>query len=150
MILYHLDKRKYRDVWPPEGTLHASGRWNKSGQWIIYTSPTIALAKLEILANENNLPLKRVCMTIEVKEDAKIFKVTKEELPDNWIDKPYPLYLVDYTIGFLESKCLLMSVPSAQSHRENNFLINVRHPDFSKKVKLLDVIEEPFDPRLRE
>lgn len=150
MILYHLDKWKYRDVWPPEGTLHAPGRWNKPGQWIIYTSPTIALTKLEILANENSLPIKRVCMTIEVMEAVEIFKITKEELSDNWIDKPYPLFLVDYTFHFLDSKCLLMSVPSAQSFRENNFLINVRHPDFNKKVKLIDVEEEPFDSRLRE
>ena len=42
-----------------------------------------------------------------------------------------------------------MQVPSAQSYREHNFLINVRHPDFRKTVKLLDVAEEPFDRRLK-
>ena len=111
MILYHLDKWKYRNTWPPEGTLHADGRWNKPGQWIIYTSPTISLAKLEILANDNNLPIKRVCMTIELPDSIDVFEVDINTLPDNWMDKPYPPQLSDYTTEFLRSNKLLMEVP---------------------------------------
>ncbi len=148
MILHHLEKEKYRNVWPPEGTLFAEGRWNKSGQWVIYTSPTIALAKLEILANENNLPIERVCMTIEVEDADNTFEFDETDLPDNWMDKPYPVQLVNITTKFLKSGNLLMSIPSAQSYREFNYLINVRHPDFHSKVKLLDVSEEHFDSRL--
>ncbi len=150
MILYHLDKWKYRDVWPPEGTLHADGRWNKPGQWIIYTSSTISLAKLEILANENNLPVKRVCMTIEVHESAEIFEIDTHDLPGNWMIKPYPTQLVNHTSRFLNSGKLLMRVPSAQSFRERNYLLNVRHAEFHKAVQLMDVSEEPFDSRLRK
>jgi RES domain-containing protein len=150
MILYHIDKWKYRDVWPPEGILFADGRWNKPGQWIVYTSSTISLAKLEILANENNLPIKRVCMTIEVSNSTDIFEIDINALPENWMSKPYPVPLVNFTSQFLASGKLLMRVPSAQSHREYNILINVRHPIFYEKVKLLDVSEEPFDPRLRK
>lgn len=42
-----------------------------------------------------------------------------------------------------------MTVPSAQSNREINYVLNVRHPKFYSSVKLLDVSEEPFDPRLK-
>ncbi|MCK5277162.1 MAG: RES family NAD+ phosphorylase [Cyclobacteriaceae bacterium] len=150
MILYHINKWKYRNVWPPEGTLFADGRWNKPGQWIIYTSLTISLAKLEILANENNLPIKRVCMTIEVSDSADVFEIDVDALPENWMSKPYPVQLVNYTSQFLTSGNLLMRVPSAQSYREQNFLINVRHPKFNDSVKLSDVSEEPFDSRLRK
>lgn len=150
MILYHIDKSKYRDVWPPEGTLFADGRWNKPGQWIIYTSSTISLAKLEILANENNLPIKRVCMTIEVPDTKDLFEIATDGMPENWMSKPYPVPLINFTSQFLASGKLLMRVPSAQSYRENNILINVRHPKFYENVKLLDVSEEPFDPRLRK
>ena len=148
MILYHLDKSKYQNIWPPEGTLHAEGRWNKAGQWIIYTSPTISLAKLEILANENHLPIKRVCMTIEVPDDAGIYKIDNEHLPLNWMDKPYPNDLVEHTEKFLASNDMLMQVPSSQSYREYNYLVNVRHADFHSAVRLLDVSPEPFDYRL--
>ena len=149
MILYHLDKWKYKDVWPPEGTLHAEGRWNKARQWVIYTSPNISLAKLEILANENNLPINRVCMKIEVQEGVDIFELTSDKLPFDWMDKPYPSELVKFTSEFLNSNCLLMTVPSAQSYNEYNYLINVRHKDFHEKVKLIGVYEEPFDTRLK-
>ena len=150
MILYHIDKWKYRNVWPPEGALFADGRWNKPGQWIIYLSSVISLAKLEILANENNLPIKRVCMTLEVSDSNHIFEIDVDALPENWMSKPYPVPLVNFTSQFLSSGKLLMRVPSAQSYSENNILINVRHPKFYEKVKLLDVSEELFDSRLRK
>jgi len=148
VILYHLDKWKYRKIWPPEGSIHAEGRWNKAGQWIIYTSPSISLAKLEILANTNNLPLRRVCMTLEVNDKLAIFEVKDSDLPDNWMQKPPPPILNVFMAEFLKSDCILMKVPSAQSYTEANFLINVRHPSFNKLVKLVSVVEEPFDPRL--
>ncbi|TRX60879.1 RES domain-containing protein [Fulvivirga sp. M361] len=149
MTLYHIDKWKYRNIWPPEGTLHASGRWNEVGQWMIYCSPSIALAKLEILANESFLPIKRVCMTIEVKEQKSLYKVSKDQLSDDWLLKPYPKDLTTYSKKFLTSGCLIMQVPSAQSQREYNYLINVRHTDFNNQITLKSVISEPFDPRLK-
>jgi RES domain-containing protein len=139
MILYHLDKWKYKDVWPPEGSMHADGRWNRAGQWILYTSPTISLAKLEILANENNVPLKRVCMTLEVPDTFELFEVLPKDLPIGWMEKPSPVKLLNFTQQFFDSGKLMMQVPSAQSYRESNFIINVRHKDFHTKVKLLDV-----------
>ncbi len=149
MILYHLDKQKYSDIWPPEGTLYADGRWNKPRQWVIYSSPTISLAKLEILANDNNLPIDRVCMTIKVSDDVDVFEVDRDILPNDWMSKPYPAQLVNFTSQFLKAGYLLMSVPSAQSYNEVNYLINVRHPYFHDKVKLLGVNAEPFDIRLK-
>lgn len=144
MLLYHLEKYRYKDHWPPEGTLYADGRWNTAGQWIIYTSPTIALAKLEILANESNLPIRRVCMEIEVPEEAGVYTQHLNSLPKNWMQKPYPVILAQFTVGFLASGDLLMQVPSAQSTREFNYLINVRHPLFHANVHLVDVFDEPL------
>lgn len=149
MILYHLDKDKYKNIWPPEGTLYAEGRWNKHRQWIIYTSPTISLAKLEILANENNLPVNRVCMVLEVPDNAGVFEVDLDKLPVDWMKKPYPKSLVKHTMNFLRSNNhLLMKVPSAQSYNESNYLINVRHRDFHGSVKLIETFDEIFDSRL--
>lgn len=149
MIVYHLDKWKYKDVWPPEGTLYTEGRWNREGQWLIYCSPTIALAKLEVLANEMHLPIERVCMTIEIPDNPSIFEVNQKVLPKNWMIRPYPLALAKLADKFFQSGALVMKVPSAQSYRENNFTINVRHPDFRSEVKLLSVQPEPFDERLK-
>jgi len=149
MILYHLDKWRYRDVWPPEGALFAEGRWNKLRQWVIYSSPSISLAKLEILANTNSLPSDCICMTIEVSDNMDIQSISKKSLPENWMNKPYPTELVRFTSKFISLGKLLMQVPSAQSHNESNYLINVRHPDFHEQVKMLQVTREPFDSRLK-
>jgi RES domain-containing protein len=149
MTLYHLEKAKYKTVWPPEGTLHAEGRWNRPGQWIIYTSPSIALAKLETLANSNGLPISRVCMTIEADDAEGIFEIPSEELPVDWLMKPYSTVLRRLTDGFISSGKLLMRVPSAQSYREFNYLINVRHGAFHRSVQLISTVDEPFDPRLK-
>lgn len=149
MILYHLEKEKYGHVWPPEGSLFAAGRWNKPGDWVIYTSPTIALAKLEILANESQLPVSRVCMTLLVDDMANVWEVEPDRWPANWHEKPYPAELTAFTAEFLRSGQLLMKVPSAQSFREHNYLIHVRHPRFHQLVELLEVRPEPFDPRLK-
>lgn len=150
MTLYHLEKTRYENIWPPEGTLFAEGRWNKAGQWIIYCSPTISLAKLEILANENLPIINRVCMTIDVDGSVKIEKIDPEHLPANWMRKPYPTTLHHLTDRFVKSGGLIFKVPSAQSYRESNYLINVRHPEFYHKIKLRDVRREPFDPRLTQ
>ncbi|MEQ8238546.1 MAG: RES domain-containing protein, partial [Cyclobacteriaceae bacterium] len=88
MILYHLEKSKFKDIWPPQGTLFSDGRWNKAGQWIIYCSPNISLAKLEILANENRMVNERVCMTIDVQEIIDIYEINIKDLPQNWMAKP--------------------------------------------------------------
>jgi len=149
MILYHLEKWKYRDIWPPEGTLHADGRWNLAGQWVIYTSPTISLAKLEILANEMSLPINRVCITIEVPDYADTYEISEKKLPSNWMAKPYPSKLIALTTDFLKKGKLIMQVPSAQCHTEHNYLLNVRHPKFNEMVKVLGVTNEPFDERLK-
>lgn len=150
MIVYHLDKWKYREVWPPEGTLHGEGRWNKKGQWIIYTSPAISLAKLEILANEGALPIKRICMSIEIDKSVPLYDMPLKFLPEDWFKKPYPASLSSLLKQhLLDAGRLLIRVPSAQSHSEFNYLINVRHPDFYKSIKLISVKPEPFDPRLK-
>ena len=138
MILYHIEKHKHRKAWPPRGTLFAEGRWNKPGQWIIYSSPSIALAKLEILANDSHLPMDRVCMEIEVDENANIMEVQRDQLMVNWYEKPYPNSLHLFTSRFLSTNCLLLKIPSAQSHREFNYLINAQHPKFHENVKLIN------------
>ena len=151
MHLYHIEKAKYQNIWPPRGALYADGRWNRAGQWILYTSPTVSLAKLEILANENRSPIDRVVMTIEVDDNASILHLNEKDLPDGWTQRPAPSGLYRITQTWIEKgDHLIMAVPSVQSHKERNFLINLNHPCFPDQVKLVNTEPEPFDLRLKQ
>ena len=89
-------------------------------------------------------------MTLSVSADALVTEVDKSKLPDNWNRKPYPQELASFTHEFLDAKIYLMlKVPSAQSFREYNYLINVEHPGFNKWVKLTDTSPEYFNFRLK-
>lgn len=89
-------------------------------------------------------------MSIEISEPFKVHEINTDELPFNWYIFPYPYGLTMHTTEFLSSDKLLMRMPSALSTREHNYLINASHPEFFKKVKLVAVNPEPFDPRLRK
>jgi CHAT domain-containing protein len=107
------------------------------------------LAKLETLANSNALPISRVCMTIEADQSIGIYEIPPDELPADWLIKPYSTALRKLTDDFINSGKLLMKVPSAQCYREFNYLINVRHESFHRSVQLISIVDEPFDPRLK-
>jgi RES domain-containing protein len=150
MILYTIQKDSYKHVWPCRGALFAEGRWNRPGQWIIYTCATVSLAKLEILANSPLLPKNMFVMEIEVKPKAIIKYLKQGDLPSDWYKIPYAPQLAEITSDFLlREKEHILAVPSAQSYRENNFLINAGHPDFHDLCKLKNVEAEKFDDRLR-
>lgn len=150
MIIYRIEKEKYKDFWPSRGALYSEGRWNKPGQWIVYCSESIALCKLEVLANSGNLPISRVIVSIEIADDAPIYDLVEDLMPPFWWGIPYLDLLSDITGEFLkDNSYVAMKVPSAQSRREYNYLLNPSHAEFSKFVKVLSTTSENFDTRLK-
>ncbi len=150
MIIYRMEKEKYQDYWPSRGALYSEGRWNKPGQWIVYCSESIALCKLEVLANSGNLPIKRVVISIEIPDEAPIYELAEDLMPPFWYGIPYPDVLSEITGEFIkDNSYVAMKVPSAQSKREFNYLLNPAHPEFSKIVKVVSKDAENFDSRLK-
>lgn len=150
MIVYRMEKEKYQDFWPSRGALYSEGRWNKPGQWIVYCSESIALCKLEVLANSGNLPISRVIMSIKIADNAPIYELAEDLMPTLWYDFPYPDVLSEITGEFIkDNSYVAMKVPSAQSKREFNFLLNPAHEGFSKLVKVISKEPESFDSRLK-
>src|SRR5207237_5630241 len=98
------------------------GRWNHKGTAVIYTAASRALCALEVLANET--------------------------LPPGW-DAGQPTNLTR-DIGTDWAACAasaVLAVPSAVIPREFTYILNPRHPDFTK-IRFLR--QEPFyfDDRL--
>lgn len=150
ITVFRVEKREYKDVWPPLGALYVEGRWHKRGFWIVYCSASISLAKLETLANSKSLPKNRVLLEITIDSKAPIKEVSAEELPGNWMDTPYPKELQEITAkALIDRKHVCLKVPSRQSPREHNYLLYPPHPEFSSYVKVTDVSDLEFDERLK-
>ncbi len=149
MEVFRISSEKYASKLTAFG---AANRWNKTGQFVIYTGSSRALSTLELLVNINSIrPLKTVfkTMIIEIPVEKKLLKeIALSDLPENWRSKTqYPMLQELGSDWYLENNHLLLKVPSAVILQEFNFIINTRHPEF-KQIQLVKT--EPFfwDKRL--
>ena len=151
MLVYRIDKKKYQDTFPPKGSLYSEGRWNTKSMFVVYTSESASLAKLEILANSGSkIPKNRVLRIFDVDDASPLIQITAKDLPKDWSAVPYPRYLSSIIKNIMDSGAYVGAiVPSAQSPRDNNILLFPEHKDFRKYVKEVDIEDEYFDPRLK-
>ncbi len=140
MLLYRIEKEKYLQVFPSRGSLFSEGKWNRKGVWVVYTSETVALAKLEALANSGSrLPDNRYLVTIELKDQAPVVQISVEDLPIDWFHIPYKKNLSHYIQQIIDSRLYVAAiVPSIQSPKEKNILLFPDYSKFDKYVKLVD------------
>lgn len=151
MILYRFSRKEHGGDLSGKGAELYGGRWNSKGVPVVYCSETRALAVTEIVAYTppGLIPEGYVLNIIETPEDLPYHcEIKMEELPEGW--KKYPHRKETKQLGdfFLSEKnCLLVQVPSALVDGEFNYLLNPRHPEFSK-VKILEVLPFNFNERL--
>jgi RES domain-containing protein len=136
------------DVFSGEGARLYAGRWHSAGHRLIYTASNLSLATLELMVNTPRALLLRnyvvaSCTFAEVIVEELDFA----RLPSNWRDYPAPAQLqklgVEWLLG--ESSAVL-SVPSAVTPEERNYLINPEHEHF----RSVDCgIARPFDIDVR-
>jgi RES domain-containing protein len=149
VIVYRIGKAAYIQDLSGQGGLFGSGRWHKQGTRIIYTSESVSLAKLEILANYRIIPPNMQLLTMKIPDKVPVQTIDVNILPQNWPDINYPEVLAEIALTWikqLDYACL--RVPSAQSVNEYNVLLNPLHPDHSK-IKILKTEPVFFDPRLK-
>lgn len=147
MIVYRLSHSKYATTLSSSG---AANRWNRAFQFVIYCSENISLCALELLAHTNGIrPAGEFrIMQIEIKNPMRTKTINVSELPENW----HQLQSYGHTqmIGsdWYESKSsLCLKIPSAIIQSEYNYIINTQHPDFIKKVQLMEVKDFFWDSR---
>ncbi len=148
--VYRIEKKNRAELWPSQGALFSEGRWNRRGFWVVYTSESVSLAKLETLANAKSLPDGRVLLEIEIAEGAPVREIKLTEIPKNWMEIPYPATLHQLTETLLSSgKFVALKVPSRQSPGEFNYLLYPLHPEFSRFISLKRTSAIDFDRRLK-
>ncbi len=151
MLVYRIESEDFIHEFPPKGSLFAEGRWNRIGTWVVYTSESVSLAKLEVLANSgSNLPSKVYRRTFNIQDDAPFIQLNIGGLRPDWDKIPYPHRLADLIEEIRnEKKFLGCIVPSVHSHQEHNLLLFGDHPAFHSYVKEMEAMPENFDPRLK-
>jgi RES domain-containing protein len=116
----------------------------------VYTSSTIALATLEMLAHlDSTVPLPAYRLIKATIPDSLITAVETNSLPSNWRQYPAPPELRIVGDNWLERRdSAVFKVPSALVAVEYNYLINPQHQDFPK-ITIGTPVSFPVDPRLR-
>jgi RES domain-containing protein len=119
--------------------------------WVVYTSETVALAKLEALANSGSkLPDNRYLTTIELDDQSPVVDIPTESLPKNWNGIPYPRALAFMIKQVIDEKTYVAAlVPSIHSPIERNVLLFPDHPQFGQYIKLIRTERAGFDARLK-
>lgn len=148
MIVYRFAHRKFANDLSGTGARLKGGRWNPPGLPVIYTSESISLALLEVLANALTLDQLQMIrlMEIDIPNTIDYQDIKLQSLKKDWYhDFDYTQWMGQEILK--TKKTMSFRCPSAIVQREHNFLINPLHPDF-KKTKLVSSADFHFDERL--
>ena len=146
--VWRLCKREHA-AFDGEGARLAGGRWNRRGTPMIYTSQSLSLAAIEILVHcDPGLLPDLVAIPADIPEAVSIEPVDEATLPRGWRRHPPPDALAKIGSAWANSaRTPVLSVPSAVVSRERNYLLNPRHPDFTK-IRRGEAEPFSFDRRL--
>jgi RES domain-containing protein len=116
---------------------------------VIYAAASRALCALEVLANANELAGDYIATPIELPDDLAVTSLSIDSLPSDWDAAHATTGTADIGTAWAERlETVVLVVPSAIIALEQNYILNPRHPDFSR-VRFLTPEPFQFDDRLR-
>ncbi|NCT93482.1 MAG: RES family NAD+ phosphorylase [Chitinophagaceae bacterium] len=148
MRVYRLAHPNFAHDLSGTGARLKGGRWNPKGIPMLYTSESVSLALLEVMAN-SVLPeeLGRIqLVALQIPDAAPIHVIDPKKLKRGWYHD------IDYTqwMGaaiLQQQNPLVIQCPSVIITSEHNYLLNPLHPQFHT-VTCTDVQDFRFDERL--
>ena len=148
MLVYRITSSKYAHDISGIGAAFYGGRWNPKGIPVLYTGESKEIALLETIVHIPPLFIPKLDMlTIEIPNSILEFK--HEHLPKNWNKYPAPSNLAEIGKKWaLEAQHLALKVPSCIIQTAYNYILNCNHPDYNKKVKIVDQKRFHLDERL--
>lgn len=143
---YRVIKKEFLNAPHGEGAFKFGGRWNRSGEVVIYSSETKALATLEILVNiQIAKDLKFYVMAINIPNNIVKETIHLNSLPKKW--RTYPSTTVAIGSEWIRNaKSCVLKIPSVIIPEEFNYLINPNHEDY-KKIKISEPRKFCFDEK---
>jgi RES domain-containing protein len=132
-----IKKKHLSDALSGEGARLGGGRWNHVGVSVVYASETFSLAVLELFIHftrrDITISNSLLAIPILIPDSIKAVEVPVQDLAPGWNSSPPPNFTRNIGAEWVESGAsALLRVPSAIVPEEYNFVINVKHPDFSK------------------
>ncbi|MDP9193714.1 MAG: RES family NAD+ phosphorylase [Acidobacteriota bacterium] len=120
------------DVFSGEGARLHKARWHSAGHRVVYTCESISLAALELLVRTPRAQLLSDYVIASCTfPEVLVEDVDERRLPPNWRDYPPPPELQQFgTEWLLRGSSAVLSVPSAVTPEERNYLINPEHEHF--------------------
>ena len=127
-------KKRAKTAFSGEGARLYGGRWNSPGVPMVYVSQSQALAVLEVLVHLDTPALLAQYVFLEADiDDSLVTVLERSTLPRNWKADPVPGAIQVIGDRWVSSgRSAVLRVPSVLVPEESNFLINPRHPDFTK------------------
>ncbi len=126
------------------------GRWNKSGQKVIYAAESIALAFLESMIRRQGVGFNEdfKIMFLEIPQDLSITNIDPASLSPGWDNiRNHAVSQERASSWFLSLESPVLRVPSVVLPHSFNFVINTEHKEF-KKIKIIDITPLLPDPRI--
>ena len=142
------ESRQYKaDDMSGGSAARSPGRWNQTGQAVLYTAPTIAIAVLETAAHvdDSGLPLNRYLVRLDV--PAGVWRKRQEldpaGLPPTWNAIPAGATSAEIGSDWIKSSGhAILLVPSVIVPEERAALINPAHAD---AARITAVVVRPFE-----
>lgn len=148
MEVFRVSSKRYSKALVASGK---ASRWNKDGEFVLYTGEARSLAMLENVVHKAiHTGLDYETMVISIADEDALYKQVKiASLPKNWRDVEAYAILQDIGSQWYRSReSLVLQVPSVIVPQEHNYIINLNHPDFTDNVQLVRREEFILDKRL--
>lgn len=117
-----------------DGAQRHGGRWNHPGTALVYTSGTLSLAALEVLANLRRPEILWDFVALPATFDAALcLQLPTEELLPGWNGPTATRATRDIGTRWAQGlSSVALAVPSVVVSIESNYLLNPTHPDFER------------------
>lgn len=149
MLAYRITHKNYSNELYASGI---KGRWNSTGNKVIYCAESIPLAFLENMIRRQGVGFNNDfrIMIIEIPDDLEISVVSVDDLKEGWRDfNDYSICQIEGDKWYNESKTAVLKVPSAVLQECFNYVINTQQQDYTN-IKLTGVTNLVPDERIED
>ena len=146
MVLWRISRHRDLDGL---GGLRAPGRWHERGVPVVYLAESAAGALLEVCVHTaaNDVPPNYTLLEVTVATSFTVEEISVDSLPQDWTENLEATRAMG-SEWLRSMRSALLRVPSVLAPATFNVLLNSAHLD-AKKIVISNVLEYPFDPRLK-